>query len=111
MKTGKMRIKKGDTVAVLSGKDKGKKGKVLQAFPADMQVLVEGINLKKTFVKARRVGKRGGNDKGKIMEKPFPMSVSTVALIDPKDGKPTRVRIEKKDGKISRVGVRSGEAI
>lgn len=101
-----MKIKKGDTVVLLSGKDKGKKGTVVQAFPKEQRVLVDGVNMKKIHERARRQGQ-----KGKVVEQSQPVPVSTVALIDPKDGKPTRIRIEKKDGKIKRVGVRSGQAI
>jgi large subunit ribosomal protein L24 len=111
MKIGKMKIRKGDTVTMLTGKDKGKKGAVIRAFPEEMKVLVDGINLKKTFAKAKKVGRRGGQDKGSMVEKPFPVHVSTVSLIDPKDGKPTRIRTERKDGKVVRVSTRSGEKI
>ena len=70
-----MNIKKGDTVKILTGDDKGKTGKVLKAFPADNKVLVEGINTIKRHQKPTREGQ-----KGQIVEKPMPMNVSNVAL-------------------------------
>lgn len=102
----KMKIRKGDTVIVRSGKDKGKKGKVLRAFPALNKVLVEGINNKKVHEKTRKQGQ-----KGQIIERSHPIWVSAVALIDPADGKATRVRLSKSDGKVTRIAVRSDKTI
>ena len=75
-----MKIKKGDTVKVISGKDKGKTGKVLKAFPKLGKVLVEGINMHKKHVRARQEGK-----KGQTIDKAFPLSVSNVKLVERKE--------------------------
>jgi large subunit ribosomal protein L24 len=100
------RIKKDDEVIVISGKDKGKTGKVLQVIPAEERVLVEGVNMMKRHTKPRPPQEPGG-----VIEKPAPMHVSNVALIDPKSKKATRVRIEIVDGKRVRVAARSGARI
>jgi large subunit ribosomal protein L24 len=87
-----LKIKKGDTVLVVKGKDKGKKGKVLRTFPREMKILVEGVNLVKKHQRPRREG-----EKGKIVEISKPIFISKVKLICPKCSKPTRVgfKIEK----------------
>ena len=101
------KIKKGDSVVVLSGKDKGRTGTVQQVMPKTGKVLVEGINVITRHNKPTQLNPQGG-----IERKPAPMDISKVAVADPKDGKPTRVRIEKnKDGKAVRVAVKSGETI
>jgi large subunit ribosomal protein L24 len=91
-----MKIKKGDTVLVISGKWKGKTGKVLKAFPKEMKVLVEGVNIVKKHQKPRRSG-----EKGEIIEIPKPIPVSKVKLICPNCKKATRVgfEISKSNGK------------
>lgn len=81
-----MRIKKGDTVLIISGKDKGKKGKVLKSLPKDGRILVEGINLRKKHQKPRKAG-----EKGQIVEMPIPVSVSNVKIVCPKCGKAVRI--------------------
>jgi len=81
-----MKIKKGDSVIVISGKDKGRSGTVLRAMPRDEMVLVEGINVVKHHQRARQRGSRG-----QTVEKPMPMHVSNVALKDAKSGRPGRV--------------------
>jgi large subunit ribosomal protein L24 len=81
-----MKIKKGDIVLVISGKWKGKTGRVLRSFPKERKVLVEGVNLVKKHQRARRV-----REKGKIVEAPKPLSVSKVKLICPHCKKATRV--------------------
>jgi len=81
-----VKIKKGDTVLVISGKYRGKTGKILRAFPEERKILVEGVNLIK---KHRRPRKRG--EKGQIIEMPSPISVSNVKLICSKCGKATRM--------------------
>lgn len=101
-----MYIKKHDTVAVISGKDKGKKGKVLKALPREWRVVVEGVNIKKRHQRARR-----GGQKGQIVESPAPMHVSNVMLVDSKSGKPTRVRMKTDGNKKVRVSVKSGNSI
>ena len=100
------RIKKDDEVIVISGKDKGKTGRVLQVIPAEERVLVEGVNMMKRHTKPRPPQEPGG-----VIEKPAPMHLSNVALIDPKSKKATRVRIEIVDGKRVRVAARSGARI
>jgi large subunit ribosomal protein L24 len=103
---GAAKIKKGDEVVVLSGKDKGRKGTVQQVMPKDGKIIVEGVNVATRHRKPSQVNPQGG-----IERFPAPMDISKVAVADPKDGKPTRVRFEEKDGKKVRVAVKSGEAI
>ncbi|MXP41060.1 50S ribosomal protein L24 [Altererythrobacter soli] len=103
---GAAKIKKGDQVVVLSGKDKGRTGKVTQVLPKAGKVLVDGINVAARHRKPTQANPQGGIDRS-----PAPMAISKVAIADPKDGKPTRVRFEEKDGKKVRVAVKSGETI
>jgi len=101
------KIKKGDKVVVLSGKDKGRTGEVVRAMPKDGKVIVSGINVHARHRKPSQVNPQGG-----IERKEAPLHVSKVAIADPKTGKPTRVRFETgKDGKKVRVAARSGEKI
>ena len=99
------KIRKGDSVVVRSGKDKGRTGTVLAVMPKDSKVLVSGIN-----VAARHRKPTQGNPQGGIERREAPMHISKVAVAG-KDGKPTRVRFETKDGKKVRVAVKSGETI
>ena len=101
------KIKKGDSVVVRSGKDKGRTGTVQTVMPKDGKVVVDGINVIARHRKPSQQNPQGGIDR-----KPAPMHISKVALADPKDGKPTRVRFEtNKDGRKVRVAVKSGETI
>ena len=100
------RIRKGDRVVLLSGKDKGKSGIILEVRPSEQRVLVEGLNLMKRHTKPRPPNEPGG-----VVQRPAPIHVSNVSLIDPKDKRPTRVRIQEIDGKRVRVAVRSGEKL
>ncbi len=101
------KIKKGDSVVVLSGKDKGQTGTVKQVMPKDGKIIVEGVNVATRHRKASQANPQGGIDRFEA-----PMPISKVAVADPKDGKPTRVRFEtKKDGSKVRVAVKSGETI
>jgi large subunit ribosomal protein L24 len=100
------KIKKGDSVVVLSGKDKGRTGTVAQVMPKDAKIVVDGVNIVARHRKPSQANPQGGIDRF-----PAPMHISKVALADPKDGKPTRVRFETKDGKKVRVAVKSGETI
>jgi len=100
------KIKKGDTVVVLSGKDKGQTGTVQQVMPKEGKVVVEGVNVMTRHRKPSQANPQGGIDRV-----PAPMAIAKVAVADPKDGKPTRVRFEEKDGKKVRVAVKSGETI
>ena len=99
------KIKKGDKIVVLAGKDKGRTGSVLQVLPNDDKVLVEGINV---HVKHRKPDQ--ANPQGGIERKAAPLHISNVAVAD-SDGKPTRVRFEERDGKKVRVAVKSGEVL
>ncbi len=103
---GAARIKKGDEVVVLSGKDKGRKGTVQSVSPKNGKIVVEGVNVATRHRKPSQVNPQGG-----IERFPAPMDISKVAVADPKDGTPTRVRFEEKDGKKVRVAVKSGETI
>lgn len=101
------KIKKGDTVVVLSGKDKGKSGEVSKVMPKDGKLIVTGVNIAIRHRKPTQANPQGGLERSEA-----PMHISKVALADPKDGKPTRVRFEKtKDGKTVRIAVKSGEKV
>jgi large subunit ribosomal protein L24 len=100
------KIRKGDTVVVLSGKDKGKTGEVVRAMPKQSKVLVSGVNVHARHRKPTQTAPQGG-----IERKEAPLHVSNVAIADPKTGKPTRVRFEERDGKKVRVAAKSGELI
>lgn len=101
------RIRTGDTIVVLSGKDKGKTGKVREVLPSAGRVIVEGINLVKRHTKARGPGQPGG-----IIEKEAALHVSNVAIADPSTGKPTRVGFRfESDGSKVRFAKGSGQVI
>ena len=100
-----LKIKKGDRVVVLSGKDKGKTGEVTKSFPKDAKVIVSGVNIATRHRKPSQ-----GNPQGGLERVEAPMHVSKVAIAT-KDGKPSRVRFEVKDGKKVRVAVKTGETI
>ena len=99
------KIRKGDKVVVLSGKDKGRTGEVVQAMPKDGKVVVRGINVHARHRKPSQTNPQGG-----IERKEAPLHVSKVAIATA-DGKPSRVRFEVRDGKKVRVAVKSGELI
>jgi large subunit ribosomal protein L24 len=100
------KIRKGDKVVVLAGKDKGRTGEVLSVAPKDDKAIVRGVNL------VRRHQKQSQSQEGGIITKEAPIHLSNIALADPKDGKPTRVGFQiQKDGKKVRVAKRSGEVI
>ena len=99
------KIKKGDKVVVLSGKDKGRIGEVVKAMPKEGKVVVSGINVHARHRKPSQVSPQGG-----IERKEAPLHVSKVAIATA-DGKPSRVRFEVRDGKKVRVAVKSGELI
>lgn len=101
-----MKIKKGDQVIVITGRDKGKTGEVTKAMPKENKVLVSGINLAKRHTKPTQ------ENAGGIISKEMPIHVSNVALIDPKSGKATRIGFKvEKDGTKVRVAKKSGEVI
>ena len=99
------KIRKGDTVVVLSGKDKGRTGEVVKAMPKDGKVIVSGINVHARHRKPSQLNPQGG-----IERKEAPLHVSKVAIATA-DGKPTRVRFEERDGKKVRVAAKTGELI
>jgi large subunit ribosomal protein L24 len=99
------KIRKGDKVVVLAGKDKGRNGQVTQVMPKDGKAVVAGINM------VRRHTKQSAQAEGGIISKEAPIQLSNLSMIDPKDGKPTRVGFLMKDGKKVRVAKRSGEVI
>lgn len=101
-----MKVKKGDTVIIRSGKDKGKEGKVIKALPGLSRVVVEGLNLRKKHVRSRKA-----SQKGQIVSYAAPIDVSNVAIKDPKTGKPTRVKMRGAGRKKVRVSAKSGAEI
>ena len=90
----------------MSGKDKGRTGEVTKAMPKDGKVVVSGVNVAVRHKKPSQTDPQGG-----LQRSEAPLHISKVALADPKDGKPTRVRFEERDGKKVRVAVKSGEVI
>ena len=100
------RIKTGDEVVAIAGKDKGKTGTVLSVNPEYERAVVEGLNIIKRHTRPRPPAEPGG-----VIEKPAPIHLSNLALVDPETKKPTRVRTEVVDGKRVRVAVRSGKKI
>lgn len=100
------KIKKGDNVVILAGKDKGKTGEVTKVLPKEGKVFVAGMNIATRHRKPSQENPQGGIDKFEAA-----MAISNVAVADPKDGKATRVRFEEKDGKKVRIAVKSGEMI
>ncbi len=88
-----MKIKKGDNVIIVKGKDRGKKGKIIRVFPDEFSVIVEGLNIKKKHMRPKRQG-----EKGQVVEHPGAIAISNVKLVCSKCGKPTRVgyRLEEK---------------
>lgn len=101
-----MHVKKGDKVMVITGKDKGKTGVVLAAFPKKDRVLVEGINIVKKHAKPSQLNPQGG-----ILSQEAAIHVSNVMLLDPKTNEPTRVGHKVVDGKKVRVAKKSGETL
>jgi large subunit ribosomal protein L24 len=99
----KLRIKKGDTVEVIAGKDKGKRGRIMRAFPKTNKVIVEGVNIIIKHQKARQTGRPGASgvqqmQEGGRIEKPAPMFVPKVMLVCPQCNRPTRVGYLFRDG-------------
>jgi large subunit ribosomal protein L24 len=102
----KMKIKKGDNVVVISGRDKGKAGEVLRVFPTESRLIVQGVHVARRHTRARM------GDPGGIVEKELTIHVSNVAHVDPQSGKPTRVGYRNLDGgRKVRFARRSGEVI
>lgn len=103
----KLKIKKGDQVVVITGRDKGKQGEVLKVLPKESRAIVQGVNLAKRHTRPSAADPSGG-----ILDKELPIHVSNIAHIDPKSGKPTRVGFKLLEGgRKVRVARRSGETI
>ncbi|HZU51355.1 MAG TPA: 50S ribosomal protein L24 [Sphingomicrobium sp.] len=102
---GAAKIRKGDTVVVLSGKDKGKTGEVIRSMPKESKVVVSGVNVHARHRKPTQVNPQGG-----IERKEAPLHISKVAIATA-DGKPSRVRFEERDGKKVRIAAKTGELI
>jgi large subunit ribosomal protein L24 len=106
------KIRKGDTVIVISGKDKGKRGHVLRVDPVRERCFVEGLNIVKRHERPQQVsGAQRAETVGGVIEKPGPIHISNVALLDPDSDRPTRVGIERDGDKRRRIARRSGKAI
>lgn len=101
-----MKIKKGDKVVVITGKNRGESGTVASIITKKDMIVIDGINLVKKHRRATQKSR-----KGQIIEKAMPIHVSNVMLADPKGGKPTRVKIVRENGVRSRVAVKSGSKI
>ncbi len=102
-----MKLKKGDKVVVIAGKSKGQTGAIVRILTAKNMVLLDGINLVKKHRKPS-----AQNRKGQVVDKSMPIHASNVMLVDPKSGKPTRIRITRdKDGNRGRIAVKSGQEL
>lgn len=106
MSAVKLHVKKGDTVVVLSGKDKGKQGKIVSAFPKKRQVIVEDVNKVKRHTKPSLKAPQGG-----IIQKEMPLDVCKVMVVCPACNKPTRIAHKLVDGKNLRVCKKCGEVV
>ncbi len=103
----KMHVAKGDTVRVIRGEHRGREGKILEVYPKQFRIIVEGINLLKKHKRATTAQGESG-----IIEIAGPIAASNVMLLDPKSGEPTRVRRRRdKDGTFERIAVKSGQPI
>jgi large subunit ribosomal protein L24 len=104
-----LRVRTGDQVQVMAGKDRGKRGRVLRVEPERERVYIEGLNMVKRHMRPQQVADtQRGQTVGGVIEREGPIHVSNVMLIDPKDEKPTRVGVERENGKRYRVAKRSG---
>ena len=102
----KLKVRKGDHVVILAGKDRGRRGDVLHVFPKENRVIVQGVNI------VRRHMRQSQRQEGGIIQKEAPLHVSNVAHIDPKTDQPTRIRVRTlENGRKVRVASRSGEVI
>jgi large subunit ribosomal protein L24 len=112
-----LKIRSGDRVRVLAGKDRGKSGRVLRVEPAKERLYVEGLNMTKRAMRPRSMHETsqfgGGTTSvaGGVIEREGPIHISNVMLLDPKGGQPTRVRIDRQGGSRLRVAKRSGTTI
>jgi len=101
----KFKVKKGDQVVVITGRDRGKKGEVLEVLRAESRLRVQGVNMVKRHRRATQ------SDAGGIVSMEAPLHISNVAHVDPESGRPTRVGLAVKDGQKVRVAKRSGKAL
>jgi len=101
-----MKLKKGDNVIVLTGKDKGKKGKITRAFPSENKVVIEGLNIVKKHQRARKTG-----EKGQTIKVAMPLHVSNVAIVDPKTEKGSRIGTKKVGDTKVRIAKKSNQEI
>ncbi len=101
-----MKIRKDDNVIVLTGKDKGKTGKVTKSFPKENKVIVAGVNIRKVHERARK-----GGQKGQIIDKTMPIHISNIMIVDPKTNKGSRIAIKTEGGKKVRITKKSGAKI
>ena len=103
----RLKIRRDDQVLVISGKDRGKTGRVVDVDPKKQRVFVEGLNI----VKRHQRPRPGSTDPGGVIEKPGPIHISNVMLLDPTDNKPTKVGVVREDGKRFRVARRTGNKL
>jgi large subunit ribosomal protein L24 len=101
-----MKLKKGDQVVIISGKDRGKRGKILDVFPSEARVVVEGVNIRKKHVRPKKSG-----EKGQVVQTPAPLAVSNLKLICPKCGQPTKVGYKVVEDKKYRLCKKCGQEI
>lgn len=102
-----MKLKKGDKVIVVAGKERGKTSTIVRVFPKEDLVILDAVNLAKRHQRATSRSK-----KGQIVERAMPLHASNVMLVDPKTGKPTRIKfVRSKDGVRERVAVKSGQSL
>jgi len=101
-----MKLKKGDNVIVIAGKDKGKKGKIVRVLTAENRIVVEGINMMKKHQRPRKSG-----EKGQVISIASPINASNVMFADPKSGKPTKIGKKKVGDKMVRIAKKSGQEI
>jgi large subunit ribosomal protein L24 len=117
-----MKVRSGDEVRVMAGKDRGKTGRVLRVEPRKQKVYVQGLNMIKVHIRPGQLNKRarggmggpatqGAQEQGGVIEREGPIHVSNVTLLDPQDHRPTRIGIEREHGKPFRVARRSGARI
>jgi large subunit ribosomal protein L24 len=110
-----LKVRSGDQVQVISGKDRGKSGRVLRVDPKRGRVVVEGMNMVKRHVRPTQAENQAmpgtASQLGGVIESEGSIDVSNVMIVDPKDGKPTRVGIERENGKAYRVSKRSGNRL
>lgn len=101
-----MKLKKGDNVIIITGKDKGKKGKIVRVLVSENRVIVEGANMMKRHQRPRKSG-----EKGMMRDIEMPLSASNVMMLDPKSGKPTRLGKKKVGDKMVRIARKSNQEI